>query len=180
MRLKCSAFAIPPSPACSMTELPAAIAALCHAVVRRETERVLATPCIDGAPRPLTLLDLYVPPLVAYTQEDKEAKGLRKLDAGAIAPRPPVHYTARDMADAEPYLLLTGGSGMGKSTFVRALALHLSAPYRQRHALRSRCAAAWRAPQRSRRCSARSLEPRSRGAADGHRAQGRRSCSAVG
>lgn len=70
-------------------------------------------------------LPAYQPMLVNYTHEDKEAKGLRKLDDPA-APRPPVHFTALEMARDEPALLLTAVPGGGKTSFALDLALALA------------------------------------------------------
>jgi len=67
----------------------------------------------------------YVAPLVAYTQEDAEAKGLRKLEDPA-ALRPPVHFSALEMVRDEPTLLLTAPLGGGKSCFALELALSLA------------------------------------------------------
>lgn len=67
----------------------------------------------------------YQPMLVNYTHEDKEAKGLRKLDDQA-SPRPPVHFTALEMARDEPALLLTAPPGGGKTSFAIDLALALA------------------------------------------------------
>ena len=66
----------------------------------------------------------YLPLLVAYTHEDKEAKGLRKLAAPEL-PRPAVHFSALEMVAAERALLLTGPHGSGKTSFALDLALNL-------------------------------------------------------
>jgi len=62
---------------------------------------------------------------VTYTQEDMEAKGLRKLE-DPKAPRPPVHFTALEMASKERGCLFFGESGAGKTSFALDLALHLA------------------------------------------------------
>lgn len=67
----------------------------------------------------------YVPPLVRYTFEDAAAKGLRKLAVGH-QPLRPVHFTALEMVQREPLLLLHGEPGSGKTTFALHLALHLA------------------------------------------------------
>jgi len=67
----------------------------------------------------------YRPMLAAYTHEDREAKGLRKLTA-AEAPPPPVHFTALELAAEYPLLLLTAPAGAGKTSFALDLALALA------------------------------------------------------
>lgn len=59
---------------------------------------------------------------VNFSHEDKAAKGLRSLREPAAAPQPPVYFTAREMANANPHLLLLGERGSGKTVFARQLA----------------------------------------------------------
>ncbi|GBQ67139.1 hypothetical protein AA103196_1607 [Ameyamaea chiangmaiensis NBRC 103196] len=73
----------------------------------------------------LAVHQAYIPLLVSYTQEDMEAKGLRKLD-DPTAPRPPVHFTALDMVSRERGCLLSGDTGSGKTSFSLDLALNLA------------------------------------------------------
>ncbi|MBB2203035.1 formylglycine-generating enzyme family protein [Gluconacetobacter tumulisoli] len=79
----------------------------------------------DGSRTPVAIGAFYVPLLVSYTQEDMEAKGLRKL-ADPNAPRPPVHFTALEMATRERGCLFFGGTGAGKTSFALDLALNLA------------------------------------------------------
>lgn len=59
--------------------------------------------------------DGYLPRIVGFTHEDREAKGLRKLnDQGA--PRPPVHFTPAEMVAMNRAQLLHAPSGGGKTT----------------------------------------------------------------
>lgn len=71
------------------------------------------------------IADGYLPLLVRYTFEDAAAKGLRKLTAGH-QPLRPEHFTALEMVQREPLLVLHGEPGSGKSTFALHLALHLA------------------------------------------------------
>lgn len=59
---------------------------------------------------------------VNFTHEDKAAKGLRSFRDPQAGPLPPVYFTAREMVDMAPRLLLLGPRGAGKSTFARKLA----------------------------------------------------------
>lgn len=72
-----------------------------------------------------TLAEGYIPLLVNFTEEDKAAKGLRKLKEQA-EPEPPVHFSALEMARDHDALLLVGETGSGKTTFARHLALSLA------------------------------------------------------
>ena len=74
---------------------------------------------------PMSLHQGHVALLVDYTQEDREAKGLRKLAARDSAP-PPVPDTVFESAGREPLLLLSGPSGCGKSTSLLYLGLTLA------------------------------------------------------
>ena len=67
----------------------------------------------------------YLPPLVNYTHEDAEAKGLRKLVSQQES-QLPVHFTALEMAAREPLLFLSGARGSGKTTFALHLVRHLA------------------------------------------------------
>jgi iron(II)-dependent oxidoreductase len=64
---------------------------------------------------------------VDFSHEDKAAKGLRSLKTPAAAPEPAVYFTADEMADMTPHLLLTGGRGAGKTVFARARAARTGA-----------------------------------------------------
>ena len=73
----------------------------------------------------LTRRDGFLPLLVDYTREDREAKGLRKIaDPGAR--RPPDHFSAVEIVAAERAVLLTAPHGSGKTAFALDLALHLA------------------------------------------------------
>ncbi|TRL37828.1 SUMF1/EgtB/PvdO family nonheme iron enzyme [Rhizobium straminoryzae] len=72
-----------------------------------------------------TLAEGYIPLLVNFTEEDKAAKGLRKLKEQA-EPEPPVYFSALEMARDHDALLLVGETGSGKTTFARHLALGLA------------------------------------------------------
>ncbi|MFM8991917.1 MAG: formylglycine-generating enzyme family protein [Alphaproteobacteria bacterium] len=67
-----------------------------------------------------------LPRLVAYTSEDKAAKGLRSLRERGAAPEAPVHFTALEMVQEERGLLLVAPAGGGKTSFARELALCLA------------------------------------------------------
>jgi iron(II)-dependent oxidoreductase len=67
-----------------------------------------------------------LPRIVAYTREDKAAKGLRSLRERGAAPEAPVHFTALEMAQEERGLLLVAPAGGGKTSFARELALCLA------------------------------------------------------
>jgi iron(II)-dependent oxidoreductase len=67
-----------------------------------------------------------LPRLVAYTREDKAAKGLRSLRAPRTAPEPPIHFTALEMIQEERALLLTAPPGGGRSTLARQIVQFLS------------------------------------------------------
>lgn len=70
--------------------------------------------------------DGQLPRLVAYTREDKAAKGLRSLRERGAAPEAPVHFTALEMVQEERGLLLVAPAGGGKTSFARELALCLA------------------------------------------------------
>ena len=67
-----------------------------------------------------------LPRLVAYTREDKAAKGLRSLRERGAAPEAPVHFTALEMVQEERGLLLVAPAGGGRTSFARELALCLA------------------------------------------------------
>ncbi|PWS39163.1 hypothetical protein DFH01_07975 [Falsiroseomonas bella] len=74
--------------------------------------------------RAVTLAEGCIPALVDFSFEDKAAKGLRRLrDA---VPRPPQYFTALEVAQDAPVLLLLGEAGSGKTVLARRLALHLA------------------------------------------------------
>lgn len=102
-----------------------AVRAACRSVVDAASRTVLATRITSGGRYPSMLAGGYVPLLVDATEEDREAKGLRKLDAGQ-APRIAVHDTLLEAADRERLLLLGGPAGSGKHTFLMHLAAHLA------------------------------------------------------
>lgn len=73
-----------------------------------------------------TALGAQLPRLVAYTREDKAAKGLRSLRERGAAPEAPVHFTALEIVQEERGLLLVAPAGGGKTVFARELALCLA------------------------------------------------------
>jgi iron(II)-dependent oxidoreductase len=68
----------------------------------------------------------FLPRLVAYTHEDKAAKGLRSLNAPKTAPEVPVHFSALEMVQEERCLILIAPPGAGKTCFALHLALNLA------------------------------------------------------
>jgi iron(II)-dependent oxidoreductase len=68
----------------------------------------------------------HLPRLVAYTREDKAAKGLRSLRAPRAVSEPPLHFTALEMIQEERALLLTAPPGGGRTTLARQIARLLS------------------------------------------------------
>lgn len=96
------------------------VVAACQALIERHGSTRLST-----RSHAITIAEGYVPLLINYTEEDREAKGLRKLQAGTTT-RIAVHDTVLDAASMEPLLFLTGPSGCGKSTSLLYLALHLA------------------------------------------------------
>lgn len=69
------------------------------------------------------VLDLatgYIPLLSTFTHEDKAAKGLRKGKTSDNKDAP-VHYSALELVRDNRFLLLTGESGSGKTTFAKSL-----------------------------------------------------------
>ena len=101
------------------------VAAACRALIDAHGGTRLATRVSAGRRHAITIVSGYVALLVDYTDEDREAKGLRSLQADA-APRVAMHDTVIEAATREPLLLLTGPSGCGKSTSLLHLALHLA------------------------------------------------------
>jgi iron(II)-dependent oxidoreductase len=75
----------------------------------------------DGRVR-LHLGDGALPRLVAYTHEDKAAKGLRKLAADAT-PLNPIPFTVLERLADTGFLLATAPAGGGKTVLARDLAL---------------------------------------------------------
>jgi iron(II)-dependent oxidoreductase len=71
-----------------------------------------------------TLAEGCIPALVDFSVEDKAAKGLRRLRDST--PRPPQFFTALELAQDVPVLLLVGEAGSGKTVVARRLALHLA------------------------------------------------------
>ena len=69
---------------------------------------------------------VLLPRLVAYTREDKAAKGLRSLRAPRDKPEIPIHFTALEMIQDERALLLTAPAGGGRTTLALQIALALA------------------------------------------------------
>ncbi|MFT8931915.1 formylglycine-generating enzyme family protein [Acetobacter syzygii] len=67
----------------------------------------------------------YIPLLTTYTKEDKEAKGLRRIETPQ-SPRPPVHFSTLEVVQQTPFSLLLGEKGSGKTSFALDLALNLA------------------------------------------------------
>lgn len=78
----------------------------------------------DGTPKG-TVAEAYIPLLTNYTQEDKEAKGLRRIE-NPEAPRPAIHFSALEMIQENRFCLLFGKSGGGKTSLALNLALNLA------------------------------------------------------
>jgi iron(II)-dependent oxidoreductase len=97
--------------------------ALCDDLLRRHAQRPVVVG-LDGSSS-LTLADGYLPLLVNYTHEDKEAKGLRKL-ADPAADRPPIHFSALEAAQQHDAVMIMGDEGAGKTSFALDLALSLA------------------------------------------------------
>ncbi|WP_293867985.1 ATP-binding protein, partial [uncultured Alsobacter sp.] len=95
----------------------------CRRIVARLSGEPLLT-AADGRAL-VRLADGPIPRIVAWTHEDKAAKGLRKLAADAV-PQPPVHFTVAEMVQETPALLLTGEAGSGRTTLARHLAQTLA------------------------------------------------------
>jgi gamma-glutamyl hercynylcysteine S-oxide synthase len=68
----------------------------------------------------------FMPRLVAYTREDKAAKGLRSLKERAAAPERPVHFSALEVIQENRCTLLTAPAGGGKTALARNLLLNLA------------------------------------------------------
>jgi iron(II)-dependent oxidoreductase len=92
--------------------------------LRRLLEDCAATILFVGDGRAVTLADGCIPALVDFSFEDKAAKGLRRLREAV--PRPPQYFTALEVAQDAPVLLLLGEAGSGKTVLARRLALHLA------------------------------------------------------
>lgn len=69
-----------------------------------------------------TLAHSYIPLLTRFTQEDRDAKGLRTFTDGQDR-QPPIHLAALELVRDYRLLLLQGPPGSGKSLFARHLAL---------------------------------------------------------
>ncbi|MDO1585354.1 formylglycine-generating enzyme family protein [Rhizobium oryzicola] len=67
----------------------------------------------------------YIPLLVHFSEEDKAAKGLRKLKEHQEV-EPAVYFSALEMVREHRSLLLLGETGSGKTTFARHLAYRLA------------------------------------------------------
>ncbi len=102
-----------------------AIREACRTIVEAAERTQLSTRFTDQRREPLMLADGYLPLLVDYTAEDREAKGLRKL-RGDAGPRIAVHETVLESIDRERLLFLTGPAGSGKHTSLLHLAAHLA------------------------------------------------------
>ncbi len=68
----------------------------------------------------------FIPRLVAWTHEDKAAKGLRSLKDRQAAAEPPIHFSALEMMQDTRFLLLTAPPGGGKTAFAHHLVLCLA------------------------------------------------------
>ncbi|KAH8886969.1 DUF323-domain-containing protein [Thozetella sp. PMI_491] len=68
----------------------------------------------------------YIPLLVKFTFEDKDAKGLRKYKATGT-PEPPVYFSALEVVRDHKILFLSGPSGSGKTSFAKYLSSRLIA-----------------------------------------------------
>ncbi|KAJ5901478.1 C-type lectin protein [Penicillium taxi] len=73
----------------------------------------------------IDLVHGYIPLLVGFTHEDKEAKGLRKRKPGE-KPKPPVYFSAMEVVRDERILLLSGAAGSGKTSFAKHLSYCLA------------------------------------------------------
>ena len=73
----------------------------------------------------LSLAQGYIPLLANFTYEDKAAKGFRKRNADD-KPESPVYFSALELVRDHQYLLLSGSSGSGKTTFAKHLAFGLA------------------------------------------------------
>ena len=65
----------------------------------------------------------YIPLLVTYTREDAEINGLRKAKKTDTVDRIPEYFSALEALDRSKKIVLVGERGMGKSTFLKMLAL---------------------------------------------------------
>jgi iron(II)-dependent oxidoreductase len=90
----------------------------------RDAARAFAARHRDALAAPL---DTPLPRLVAYTREDKAAKGLRSLRERRDAPEPPLHFTALEMLQDERALLLTAPAGGGRTTLALQIGLAFAA-----------------------------------------------------
>ena len=68
----------------------------------------------------------YVPILVEYTKEDAAINGLRAASSADKEYREPNYFSALEVLDRDKRVILKADSGMGKSTFLKMLALCMS------------------------------------------------------
>ena len=104
----------------------AAVAAHCRRVLEQYGDTPLLAIPSAHATRMVGIDEGYLPLLVNYTHEDKEAKGLRSLKEDRKAPLPAVYFSALEQTASDPLMLLLGERGGGKTTFALHLALNLA------------------------------------------------------
>ena len=63
-------------------------------------------------------LDRYVPHLVTFTREDAAVHGLRSVRKEDAASQPPEYFSALEILDREPAVLLKGEPGIDRKSVV--------------------------------------------------------------